>query len=92
VPFTTTPEGAKGMDGLTEGRIVHYVPEAHRGMNHCQGAIVVKNWGGGTVNLTVLGDWGNDGMASGSEWATSRAFDASGAPGTYHDPRSCPRA
>lgn len=64
------------MDGLTEGRIVHYVMTTgeHRP------AIVVKVWNkeSGVVNLNVFTDWGNDmkssdgsPLKSGDIWATS---------------------
>lgn len=46
------------MEGLTEGRVVHYVmPDG----KHCP-AIIVRNWDelAGTSNLTVFPDWNND--------------------------------
>lgn len=59
------------MDGLTEGRIVHFVLEngQHRP------AIIVKVWNkeSGYISLQVFTDGGNDGVqyASGIYWATS---------------------
>lgn len=78
------------MEGLTEGRIVHYViaDGEHRP------AIVVKNWGEtysdpGTVNLTVFTDWSNDRRfneqyASGLYWATSVKYSENKEPGSWH--------
>jgi len=59
------------MDGLIEGRIVHFVLE--KGQH--RPAIVVKVWNkdSGSVNLQVFTDGSNDGelYASGMYWATS---------------------
>jgi hypothetical protein len=76
------------MQGLTEGRIVHYVLSngQHRP------AIVVRNWSDpalpgsdGRVNLTVFADGSNDaGVVGGSSsvqglfWATSVHHDPEG--------------
>ena len=57
------------MEGLTEGRIVHYVlPNG----SHVP-AIVIKVWQkeAGTCNLHVFPDWANDGYPEGAFWATS---------------------
>lgn len=78
------------MEGISEGRIVHYVLEDGRSFGEHRGAIIVKNWGGpkGTVNLSVFTDHSNDGdtYASGLVWKTSRMYDEAGAPGTWHWP------
>lgn len=78
------------MEGLTEGRIVHYVMPSgeHRP------AIVVHNWGEvysdpGTVNLTVFTDWTNDRHAmgvydKGLYWATSVKYSEDKTEGTWH--------
>lgn len=76
------------MEGLTEGRIVHYVMpnEDHRP------AIVVrvcpKEWGypDGAVQLQVFTDGSNDGLeyASGLFWATSVQYSLDTVPGTWH--------
>jgi len=78
------------MEGLTEGRIVHYViaDGEHRP------AIVVANWGEryaepGTVNLTVFTDWSNDrrfneAYGNGSYWATSIKYSEGHEVGTWH--------
>jgi hypothetical protein len=83
------------MDGLIEGRIVHYVlpaeqnckePGAHRP------AIVVRvcppEWyppSEGRVNLQVFTDFENDYPKSdGHIWATSVGYDPDKAPGTWH--------
>lgn len=76
------------MEGLTEGRIVHYVLSngQHRP------AIVVRNWSNpdipsseGRVNLIVFADGSNDkGTISGNVseqglfWATSAHYDPAG--------------
>lgn len=76
------------MDGLTEGRIVHYVMPSgdHRP------AIVVqvcpKEWGypPGAVQLQVFTDGSNDGLeyTSGIFWATSVQYSETPAPQTWH--------
>lgn len=80
------------MDGLTEGRIVHYVMPSgeHRP------AIVVRVWNSeGTCNLTVFPDWGNDnkpgngiginmGQGTALLWATSILHSDEPKPGTWH--------
>lgn len=79
------------MDGLTEGRMVHFVmgddsnhPNSHRP------AVVVNAWGGnppeGRVNLQVFTDFGNDGKAyeSGTHWATSVPYSEDPKPYTWH--------
>jgi hypothetical protein len=78
------------MDGLFEGRIVHYVmPNGdHRP------AIVVRVWRGpcgeesGCSNLQVFTDGRNDGpgFESGVHWATSVAYSDEPKPGTWHWP------
>jgi len=76
------------MEGLTEGRIVHYVLSngQHRP------AIVVRNWSNpdipgsdGMANLIVFSDGSNDrGVVGGNAtdqglfWATSAHYDAEG--------------
>ena len=78
------------MEGLTEGRIVHFVTEsgAHRP------AIVVRVWrqGDGTPpangysNLVVFMDGTNDGdrFASCVSWQTSVTFSEDPIPRTWH--------
>jgi len=83
------------MDGLTEGRIVHYVIRE----NEHRPAIVVKVWNNnGTANLTVFSDWSNDSqyipnhqesefakqMARGVFWATSVNYSETKVPSTWH--------
>lgn len=80
------------MQGVTEGRIVHYVLSKDRGdvaeSSHGQHrpAIIVRTFDGlreqGTVNLQVFCDGGNDGSAM--LWKTSVLHDPDGAPGTWH--------
>lgn len=85
------------MDGLTEGRIVHYVlqdydesslrPAPNAGEH--RPAIVVKVWGSnGTCNLQVFTD-SNPTQDSNDHrppvmWRTSVVFDETGRPGTWH--------
>lgn len=83
------------MDGLIEGRIVHYVLKdgEHRP------AIIVKVWNiNGTCNLTVFPDWQNDnvpekmgsaklekmGQGTALRWATSILYSDEPKPGTWH--------
>ena len=80
------------MPDLTEGRIVHYVPEVggHRA------AIIVRNWhtSGGSCNLQVFLDGSNDKYCGpnveecdrGIAWRSSVLFDAELKPGTWHWP------
>lgn len=82
------------MDGLTEGRMVHFVmPNGQH-----RSAIVVKVWHpNGTANLTVFSDWTNDthdlpnafhnpdDIAHGMFWATSvQPDEVDKKPGTWH--------
>lgn len=85
------------MEGLTEGRIVHYVlPNGEH-----RPAIVVRVWRDqsgvceGYANLQVFTDGGNDAPAFSSDWdkgaaaegimwKTSVCYDENKAPGTYH--------
>lgn len=75
------------MDGLTEGRIVHYVIQTGPSHGQHRPAIVVKVWNkeSGVVNLIVFADWSNDGVADSAYWATSVRYDEeTKAPGTWH--------
>lgn len=90
------------MEGLSEGRIVHYVPaehdellsKAHREGRHLA-AIVVRDWksAAGVVNLIVFPDGRNDmnerfssGLLVSGVLVESRAHDPEGTPGTWHWP------
>ncbi len=84
------------MEGLTEGRIVHYVPFEHE-VNpsfHHLAAIVTQVFSPasnaeGVANLTVFPDWSNDGASYLTQpmfWATSRLYSAEPTPGTWHWP------
>lgn len=75
------------MDGLTEGRMVHYVPsdapDEHRA------AVVCRVWSKaeGMVNLKVFWDGENDAKRqdySVTGWVTSRRYDENMAPSTWH--------
>jgi hypothetical protein len=85
------------MDGLTEGRMVHYVLAEHdespvrpaRNVGEHRPAIIVKVWGPtGTCNLQVITDsdehrYSND-QRPPLMWKTSISYDESGKPGTWH--------
>lgn len=74
------------MDGLTEGRIVHYVlPDGPHAGEH-RPAIVVKIWSGSYVNLVVFVDGTNDGPQFGGciLWATSIEHSPEPKPRTWH--------
>ena len=86
------------MDGLTEGRIVHYVLDEGRSKGEHRPAIVVKVWRPGEANyppekgvcnLQVFTDFGNDFPKDhdgygGQVWATSVEFSEDKEPGTWH--------
>ncbi|MCL4553681.1 MAG: hypothetical protein M1565_00845 [Actinobacteria bacterium] len=86
------------MEGLTEGRIVHYVLEDGPNAGHDRAAMIVKVWNRetGCCNLLVFLDGTNDGhkieyQAGGTIapllWKTSRLYSAEeGARGTWHWP------
>jgi hypothetical protein len=82
------------MEGLTEGRIVHFVlPDGPHAGDH-RPAIVVRVWrqGDGTPpangysNLLVFMDGTNDGpnFGGGINWQTSVTFSADPQPRTWH--------
>lgn len=76
------------MEGLTEGRIVHYVLEDGPNKGEHRPAIIVKVWSqeNGCSNLQVFIDGSNDSVPySGSVvWKTSRIFDPDHKPSTWH--------
>jgi hypothetical protein len=55
--------------GVAEGRIVHV---RHNASGRCQAAVVVRHWGGGTVNLQVFRDGSNDAGDGGDPHAATR--------------------
>lgn len=70
------------MDGLIEGRMVHYVmPNGEH-----RPAVVTRVWSEGCCNLTVFPDLTNDGQAyaTGLKWATSVGFSEEKSPNTWH--------
>ena len=79
------------MEGVTVGRIAHYValPDEQRDGAH-RAAIITEVFGDGNiVNLTVFMDWINDGEKYRSQpllWATSRRYSEMSEPGTWHWP------
>lgn len=74
------------IDGLTEGRIVHYVLAngEHRP------AVIVKVWDkhAGTSNLVVFMDGQNDEQTGdnnrNTQWQTSVVYSEAKEPGTWH--------
>lgn len=83
------------MEGLTEGRIVHFVLDHGRSMNEHRPAMVVKVWGpesgyeDGVVNLNVFTDHTNDFLpntpgSGGLMWKTSVHYSEEKKTGTWH--------
>lgn len=81
------------MDGVTEGRIVHYVMHGGNSKGEHRPAIIINAWKNistyqneGRVNLQVFTDFSNDGeeYASGQYWATSIPYSESKELGTWH--------
>jgi hypothetical protein len=74
------------MEGLTEGRIVHYViPEDGRNAGEHRAAMVVRVWQNGVCNLHVFWDGDNDGAVVPNWWITSVHYDETGTQGrTWH--------
>ena len=76
------------MEGLTEGRIVHYViPDNEPGAGAHRPAIVVRVWANGCCNLQVFFDGTNDGNPElpPVRWVTSVLHDETGTQGrTWH--------
>lgn len=75
------------MEGLTEGRIVHFVLPDGRSEGQHRPAIVVRVWdpGSSTVQLQVFTDGSNDDLAN-VEWRTSVSYSEEHKPGTWHWP------
>lgn len=77
------------MEGLIEGRIIHYVLPDGRNEGAHRPAIIVMVWDkeDGLVNLQVFTDGTNDypaHLSQGVMWATSVRYDENKAPGTWH--------
>lgn len=77
------------MDGLTEGRMVHYVLPDGCGKGEHRPAVVVRVWrhhAPDMVNLLVFTDAENDGFfaTQAVQWRTSVHNDPDGKPGTWH--------
>jgi hypothetical protein len=88
--------------GVTEGRIIHYVPRDEELEDHrrpCEGSprdhvagVIVKVWDRerGYINATIFPDGSNTGLKHDPgalmAWRTSISYDANGAPGTWHFP------
>lgn len=100
-PQTTDPKPRVHFDGLSVGRIVHFVPA---GLGYqdkpCRAALVVRTWEQDKANLAVFLDGSNDGIQVGGlnssdaippVWRTSVPHDAiEGRPLTFHSPTACP--
>lgn len=82
------------VEGLTEGRIVHFVPRArtageynstHNPESHMP-AIVVRVWDKeiGSVNLQVFTDNSNDGFNENVVWRTCVVYSEEPKPYTWH--------
>ncbi len=83
------------MEGLSEGRIVHYVLPDGRSKGECRPAIVVRVWRNGSYppenglcQLQVFTDGSNDGddYQGGIVWRTSIIHSHENGPGTWHWP------
>jgi hypothetical protein len=85
------------MEGLIEGRIVHYVLPNGNSKGEHRPAIIVKVWPtmkeSGTVNMLVFTDCNNDvdsrdpqsaSYGSGVAWATSVHYSEEKEPRTWH--------
>jgi hypothetical protein len=83
------------MEGLTEGRIVHYVMDRGRNQGEHRPAIVVRVWrvngeaqANGLCQLQVFTDGLNDGgdLSSGLFWSTSVEYSepSENKPRTWH--------
>ena len=80
------------MEGLTAGRIVHYVMDQGRSKGEHRPAIVVRVWPDyfdadsvPLIQLQVFTDQTNDDCQTGTIWRTSVHFDGDAkAPGTWH--------
>ncbi|HEV2704942.1 MAG TPA: hypothetical protein VGV59_03400 [Pyrinomonadaceae bacterium] len=90
---TDTAEAPKPIEGLTIGRIVHYVldkPYSAGEPPTIRPAIVVHVWDRqtGSSNLQVIVDGTNDGYESstGTVWKTSCNYSEGREPGTWHWP------
>ena len=77
---------AKPIEGLIEGRIVHYVLPAGRNTGYHRPAIIVQVWDiwSGKSNLRVFLDGDNDDPERDLIWATSIAYSEDKKPGTWH--------
>jgi hypothetical protein len=79
------------MDGLTAGRMVHYVlsdTDSPRHPSEHRPAVVVKVWGdhpNGCCQLVVFMDGSNDEQAGDlTKWKTSVVYSEDPKPGTWH--------
>jgi hypothetical protein len=76
------------MEGLTEGRIVHYVLADGPNAGQHRAAMVVRIWDQrqGYVNLQVFSDGSNDGgqYANAPVWVTSVQYSEEAKPRTWH--------
>lgn len=75
------------MEGLTEGRIVHFVLENGQHVGEHRPAMVVKVWNkeSGYINLLVFCDGTNDYLnGKDTRWVTSVEYSEEPKPRTWH--------
>ena len=76
------------LDGLTEGRIVHYVLSEGPRQDEHRPAIIVRvcdtTQGTGMCNLQVFNDGNNDVQPGAAHWVGSAYYDENKTPGTWH--------
>lgn len=86
--LTSLLKKEESMEGLTEGRMVHFVmPDGEH-----RAAVISRVWRPqtpecpGYSNLTVFTDWGNDGPENktGLRWETSVCYSEAKEPRTWH--------
>ncbi len=76
------------MQGVSEGRVVHYVLDSGPYRGQHRAALIVRVWNPGTgmVNLTVFPDWDNDHASTGMFWATSVPYSEEHEERSWHWP------
>jgi hypothetical protein len=74
----------RAMEGLTEGRMCHFViPDGPQEGTH-RPAIVVHVGDSNVVNLQVFTDGRNDGADTGTRWVQAVKYSEDKTPGTWH--------
>lgn len=74
------------MDGVVEGRIVHFVMDHGPYVGQHRAAMIVRVWNTATgmANLTVFPDWDNDHVPEGLSWQPSVPYSEDHEPRTWH--------